>query len=130
MHVACLLVLGTLPVFAQEYTVTVLSRHVLTNESVVTLAKAGFDELFIVERIRTSRTNFDTSVEGLIALKRAGLDEDLIRVMALQNLRTRPTPIEAQPAGTVQTDKARVEKNWWGFRWVRVFTSRGRSIPR
>ena len=123
MRVAALLFVSLVPAVAQEYTVSVLSRHVLTNESVIALAKAGFDELFIVERIRTSRTNFDTSVEGLIALKNAGLDEDLIRVMALQDLRTRPTPIEAQPAGMVKTGKVRVEKNWWGFRWVRVFTS-------
>jgi hypothetical protein len=129
MRVVPLMILAALaagvpPVAAQDYTVTVLSRQRLTNDSVVKLSRAGFDELFIVERIRSSRTDFDTSVEGLIALKQAGVSEDLIRVMALEDLRKQPAPVEAQPAGVVQAGKVRVEKNWWGFRWVRVFTSR------
>jgi hypothetical protein len=124
MRVLAALLLIYLPAAAQEYTVTALSRHVLTNDNIITLAKAGFDELFIIERIRTSRTQFDTSVQGLVALKQAGLTEDLIRVMALQDLRTYPTPIEAQPSGGVATGRVRVEKQWWGFHWVRLPSSR------
>ena len=55
----------------------------MTNENVVTLAKAGFDELFILQLIRSSRTNFDVSVQGLVGLKQAGVSEDLIRMMAM-----------------------------------------------
>src|SRR5215471_21860945 len=102
------LLAASLPAAAQEPGATPLSRHVLTNESIVTLAKAGFDELFIIERIRTSRTHFDTSVEGLVALKQAGLTEDVIRAIALQDLRAYPTPIEAQPSGGVVPTKVRV----------------------
>src|SRR6266849_10700303 len=124
MRVLAVLILMWFPAAAQEYTATILSRHLLTNESVITLAKSGFDELFIVERIRTSRTQFDTSVQGLVALKQAGLSEDLIRVMALEDLRAYPTPIEAQPSGGVAPAQVRVEKHWWGFRWVRLPSSR------
>ncbi len=109
-----------LPAAAQDFTTTTLSRHVLTNESVIALAKAGFDELFIVERIRTSRTKFDTSVPGLVAMKEAGVSEDLIRVMALEDNRSFPTPLEAAPAGTVRPARVTVQRQWWGFRWVRV----------
>jgi hypothetical protein len=113
------------PVSAQAYTVTVLSREKLTNDSIVKLARAGFDELFIIERIHNSRTDFDTSVEGLIALKQAGVSEDLIHVVAQEELRRQPpAPIETQPAGIAQAAKARVEKSWWGTRWVRALTSR------
>lgn len=108
------------PAVAQEPDVTPLSRHLLTNDSVIMLAKAGFDELFIIERIHTSRTRFDTSVEGLIALKQAGVTEDLIRVMALHELHNYPTPVEAAPAGTVQPAKVTMEKHWWGYRWTRT----------
>lgn len=108
------------PAVAQDYTVTTLSRHILTNEGVIALAKAGFDELFIIERIRTSRTKFDTTVPGLIAMKDAGVSEDLIRVMALEDRRTYPVPLESAPAGTVQPARVTVQKHWWGFRWVRV----------
>jgi hypothetical protein len=110
---------------AQDLTVTPLSRHLLTNDSVIMLAKAGFDELFIVERIHTSRTHFDTSVEGLIALKQAGVSEDLIRVMALHDLHNYPTPLEAAPAGSVQPTeltptKMTMVKHWWGYRWIKI----------
>src|SRR5579863_5764660 len=105
---------------AQDLTVTPLSRHLLTNDSVIMLAKAGFDDLFIVERIHTSRTRFDTSVEGLIALKQAGVSEDLIRVMALHDLHNYPTPLEAAPAGSVQPAKLSMVKHWWGYRWIKI----------
>src|SRR5713226_4323126 len=84
-----------LPVLAQDLAVTALSRHILTNESVVILAKAGFDELFIVERIKTSRTRFDMSVQGLVWLKEAGVTEDLIGVMAFQDRRDRQAALSA-----------------------------------
>src|ERR1700685_307577 len=116
-----------LPASAQQYAATTLSRHILTNDGVISLAKAGFDELFIVERIKTSRTRFDTTVPGLIAMKEAGVSEDLIRMMALEDLRSYPASLEsppagtiqpagtAQPPGTVQTSKVTVERHWWGF---------------
>ncbi|MEQ1946187.1 MAG: hypothetical protein ABL995_03295 [Bryobacteraceae bacterium] len=115
-----LIFITIMPLMAQEYTVTALSRHVLTNDSVIALASAGFDELFIIERIRTSRTRFDTSVDGLIALKQGGISEDVIRIIAQQDIRNYPTPLQAAPAGSVEAGKVRVEKHWWGFRWVKV----------
>ena len=119
-----LLLLGLSPGFGQEYTTTLLSRHLLTNEGIIQLAKAGFDELFIIERIKTSRTRFDTSVEGLVALKQAALSEDLIRTMALEDRRVYPTPLASAPAASAQASTApvqvMVEKHWWGFRWKRV----------
>jgi hypothetical protein len=80
---------------AQPFTVDQLAHQPLTNENVVTLAKAGFDELFILQLIRNSRTNFDTSVDGLVALKKTGISEDLIRMMAMPQ--TVPAPAPAAP---------------------------------
>ena len=123
----CLVAL--VPAAAQNFTVATLSRHLLTNDSVITLAKAGFDELFIIERIQTSRTRFDTTVDGLVALKQAGVSEDLIRVMAIQDTRTYPpytaagVPLlSAAPAPAANAERAKVvvDKHWWGFHWVRV----------
>jgi hypothetical protein len=106
-----------LPAAAQDFTVRVLARHPLTNEGVATLAKAGFDELFIVERINTSRTHFDTSVEGMVALKQAGVSEDLISLMAAHDVRPYPYLVDAAPAPRVEPDKPVIERHWWGFRW-------------
>jgi hypothetical protein len=83
---------------AQQFTVAQLEHQPLTNDSIVTLAKAGFDELFILQMIRQSRTNFDTSVEGLIALKKAGVSRDLIRLMAMP-----PPSAPAVPAAAPAT---------------------------
>lgn len=129
MQAAAWLLFLVPPVLAQDYSATAFSKRILTNESVVTLAKAGFDELFIVERIRTSRTRFDMSVDGMVSLRAAGVTEDLIGVMALQDRRNRQAALSAMDtsssgaatAATVQPAQVMVEKHWWGFRWVRVF---------
>jgi hypothetical protein len=130
---------------AQDYAAAMMSRHVLTNEGVITLAKAGFDEMFIVERIRTSRAKFDASVEGLVALKQAGISEDIIRVIAQRDNQdyrrevrltyysppsaadATPPPMEdaplVQPAVNTPPPPPTpivTEKHWWVFHWIRV----------
>lgn len=111
MRAAACFFLLAVPVLAQDFVATTLSRRIPTNESVVTPAKAGFDELFIVERIKASRTRFDMSVEGMVSLKGAGVTEELIGAMALQDrrrmVRCQPGPLRfakapqrtARPAG-------------------------------
>jgi len=98
MRLLCVAALAILPAVAQQFTVTQLKQQPLTNESVVTLAKAGFDELFILQLIHSSRTNFDTSVQGLVVLKQAGISEDLIRSMAIPQLSAPAAPAATTPA--------------------------------
>ena len=106
MRFLCAVVVTAGLAAAQQFTVAQLKQQPLTNENIVTLAKAGFDELFILQLIHSSRTNFDTSVQGLVVLKQAGVSEDLIRQMAM------PQPIApAAPAGTTATTKAPVKKH-------------------
>ena len=83
MRILCAVLLTAFSASAQQFTVAEMAHQPLTNDSVITLAKAGFDELFILQLIRHSRTNFDTSVEGLVAMKKAGVSEELIRLMAM-----------------------------------------------
>lgn len=86
------------------------SRDALTNRDVVVLAKAGFNEDFIIETIQGSRTQFDVRVDGLADLAKQGITERLIRVM-MNCGETRPgstaLPGEAvmvtAPAGVVMT---------------------------
>ena len=116
-----LFLLAVLPAAAQDFTVAALSRHTLTNESVITLARAGFDELFIFERIVHSRTRFDTSVEGMVALKQAGVSEDLIRIMAARDVRPIPLATDTPaPAAAPAGNSVIVSKHWWGFHWVKT----------
>lgn len=63
------------PVFAQ-------SSKPLTNDDVVQMVKGGFDESTTVSAIEAaSDTSFDTSVQGLLALKAAGVSEKVISAM-------------------------------------------------
>jgi hypothetical protein len=110
MRLLCAALLALCSLSAQQFTVDQLKQQPLTNENVVTLAKAGFDELFILQLIRSSRTNFDTSVQGLVVLKQAGVSQDLIRQIAMPQ----PSP-PAAPAATTPP-KASPKKHGFLFK--------------
>lgn len=57
------------------------SAEVLTNASVIDLSKAGLDKDVIISKIEASQTSFDLSTNGLIALKKEKLDNDIIKAM-------------------------------------------------
>lgn len=72
----CLLFLAVSPLIrAQE------SAEVLTNEKVVTMVKAGLPTTIIVNKIRASKTNFNTSTDELIRLQQARLPAEIINAM-------------------------------------------------
>jgi hypothetical protein len=53
----------------------------LTNDDVMGMVRAGSAQETILEAIRTNRSRFDTSAEALLALKNAGVSEEIIRAM-------------------------------------------------
>lgn len=53
----------------------------LTNEDIVRLTQAELGAEVIITKIRASATAFDTSVEQLLALKKAGVEDSVIAVM-------------------------------------------------
>lgn len=55
--------------------------EVMTNNEVITLAKAGLNSSIIVNKIRTSKSNFDLSTDSLIALKKAGVSDEIVTAM-------------------------------------------------
>src|SRR5215467_12181291 len=57
------------------------SSKPLTNDDVVQMVKGGFDESTTVAAIESSDSNFDTSVQALMALKTAGVSERAISAM-------------------------------------------------
>jgi len=54
---------------------------VMTNDEVISLAKAGLSSSIIVGKIRTSKSNFDLSTDSLIKLKQAGVSDDIVSAM-------------------------------------------------
>lgn len=59
--------------FAQEETVT--------NDEVIMLVKNGLSESIIINKIRTSKTDFDLSTDELIKLKKAGISDAVVNAM-------------------------------------------------
>ncbi|HMT08062.1 MAG TPA: hypothetical protein PKA82_08665 [Pyrinomonadaceae bacterium] len=57
------------------------AQETMTNDEVISLTKAGLAASIIVGKINTSTTNFDTSTEGLIALSKAGVSQEVIAAM-------------------------------------------------
>ena len=85
-----------------------LTQNALTNKDVVTLAKAGFNEDFIIDTISMSRTQFDFSVNSLAEMAKEGLTERLIRCMMMAGV---PPPVSvpaAAPSGSGMTEGAMV----------------------
>lgn len=59
----------------------VAQDEVMTNEEVISLTKAGLSGSIIIGKIRTSKTNFDMSTDALIALKTAGVSDEIVTAM-------------------------------------------------
>ena len=68
----------------------------MTNQDVIKLVKAKIAEDLIIAKIRQSKTKFDVSVDGLVALKEAGVSDSLIAVMMDPSAPAAPPP--AAPA--------------------------------
>jgi hypothetical protein len=78
LFVCLLLVLFTL---AASSSVLAQQDEVLTNEEVISLAVAGLNKTIIVNKIRTSKSNFDLSTNALIKLKKAGVSDEIVNAM-------------------------------------------------
>lgn len=120
-----LLLLISISAFGQEFVPNTTNplvpkaRHLLTNESVVSLAKAGFDEQFIVELIQSSRTRLDASTAALIDMKKQGLSEEMIRFIALrERIADQPPAHTTSWVPPPPMSTTHVEKHWWGYRWL------------
>lgn len=81
----------------------------LSNDDIVNMTKAGFDEQTIVKTIQSHESTFDTSIDALMALKNAGVGKLAIEAMLdSQSKVNKPLPQSAainsgeaaQPAAT------------------------------
>ncbi|MGH9846492.1 MAG: hypothetical protein ACREEM_47955 [Blastocatellia bacterium] len=83
-------------------------KEVLTNTSVIELVKLGLSDALVIEKIRQSEHNFDTSVEGLRQLKAARVSETVIREMMSPRLSGAAAPPASTPiaGNTVQQDES------------------------
>jgi hypothetical protein len=90
----------------------------LTNSQIIEMTAVGLDRDVIILKINESGHRFDVSVEALVALKKAGVDKDVIALMyrkaSEKPVQKKPEPAfsdsvpvgaETDPAVTVPTAK-------------------------
>lgn len=92
------------------------AQDVLTNDSVIGMVKAGLAENVIIQKIRASPRKFDTSTDGLIKLKAAGVPDKIVEAMisggapaAAATSQGDPTIAHVSAAGTRSLTPARGE---------------------
>jgi hypothetical protein len=65
-------------------------NNVLTNQSVIDMVQQKLPADVIVTKIQTSRSNFDVSTAGLVALNKTGVPPNVVKAMMV-------IPVDAQP---------------------------------
>lgn len=61
-----------------------LAQQAMNNDSVIKLVKAGLSDDLIVTTINSSPGNYDTSANGLIALKKAGASDKIVAAIVVK----------------------------------------------
>lgn len=86
-----------------------LAQQALDNASVIKLVKAGLSEDLVVTTINSSPGTYDTSANGLIALKKAGATDKVIAAIVLKAAgATAAAPAPAPAAGSATPAAATV----------------------
>lgn len=86
--------------------------EILTNSAVIALVKAGLSSDVIITKVNGTGCSFQLNADGLIALKQAGVADQVIRVMLAKNCEASrssnsslPSPAPA-PSGAVPSSAA------------------------
>lgn len=70
------------------------SQEVLTNQSIIDLIELGFDEQVIIDKIESSETNFDTTIDALKILKEKGVLGKVLSSMIKKSKKVKDTVTE------------------------------------
>jgi hypothetical protein len=75
-----------------------VAQQTLNNDAVIKLVKAGLSDDLIISTIYASPGTYDTSVNGLIALKTAGVSDKVVKAMEGKvSAASQPTPPPVPP---------------------------------
>jgi hypothetical protein len=89
---ACLLFVTLLCAFATAQQ----AGHMLNNDDIVKMTRDGFEEGVIVALIESNNTDFDVSINGLNALKSAGVTSKVMETMLKAEAKKRQASANAQ----------------------------------
>ena len=81
------------------------AAEVLTNDSVISMVKAGLGEELVLSKIRSSPAQYDLSTDGIIKLKSAGVTDKIIQAMMAAGSAA-PAPAPAPSAAPAPTPAA------------------------
>ncbi len=83
------------------------NAETVTNQSVISLVKAGLDKSIIITTINNAQTDFDISTAGLTSLKKQGVPNEVIA--AIVDKATGTTAPKSQTTKTSSTPPTQVE---------------------
>jgi hypothetical protein len=89
-----------------------IAQHIMNNDAIIKLCKAGLSDELIVSTINSSPGNYDTSPDGIIALKSAGASDKVVAAVVGKGTADKPAAAEASDpaAGTAPVAPASSEK--------------------
>tara|TARA_B100000767_G_C19281904_1_gene335827 strand:- start:107 stop:460 length:354 start_codon:yes stop_codon:yes gene_type:complete len=64
------------------------SQEVLDNQSVIDMIELGFDEQVIIDKIESTNSSFETSLEELKSLKLLGVTQNILSIMIKESKET------------------------------------------
>lgn len=80
------------------------TSEVVTNQTIIQLQKAGLGKEVIKSKIQSSTCDFDLSTEGLIALKKASIPDDVISTMLAKTSIAAPQNTGADNTESINTN--------------------------
>lgn len=83
----------------------------LTNEDVVLMTQAGLGRDLIIQKVKDSNGNYDVSAKNLIELKKAGVADEVLKMM-LEKPKKPALPETAQAAAEKTVEPAKAAQNF------------------
>lgn len=74
------------------------AQQTLNNESVIKMVNAGLSQDVIVTAVTSSTGTYDTSADGLVALKSAGVSDKILAAILAKSAAPAPTAVAATPS--------------------------------
>ena len=74
---------------------TLNAQQTMNNDAVIKLVKAGLSEGLILSTINSQPGAYDTSTDGLIALKKAGVSDKVVGAIVTKGFAPAPVPVAA-----------------------------------
>jgi hypothetical protein len=79
-----------------------VAQQVMNNNAVIKMVKAGLSDDLIVNTVNASPGTYDTSVNGLIALKQAGVSDKVVAAMIARGNAPSVAPAAAVPGASAR----------------------------